>query len=101
MTDHDSAHQLCGDAKEVGAILPLWRGIAGELEVSVVEQRGGLQRVVRSLPVHVMPRQALELRLHERNQLLQCTRVSIAPVGEELRDLLLLSRFRTAHWGPD
>ena len=72
MIDHDAAHELRGDGKEMGAVLPLRMGLVRELEVSVIQQRSRLQRVAGSLPAHVMVRQTLELWLHERDQFLQC-----------------------------
>ena len=86
MIDHDAAHQLRGDGKEMGAVLPMRMGLVRELKVSVVEQRGGLQGVAGSLPAHVMVRQTLELRLDERDELLQRADVSAAPIAKELRD---------------
>jgi hypothetical protein len=82
-------NDLCSYGKEMGAVLPPHIALLRELEVSVVQQRSCLQRVAGSLPAHVMLRQTLELWLDERDQALQCMWISVAPLAEQLSDLLL------------
>jgi hypothetical protein len=45
-----------------------------------------LQRMPASLPPHVGPREAAQLRLHERHQLVESPIVAVAPRPEELGD---------------
>jgi hypothetical protein len=87
--DHDAAHKLRGDGKEMSAVLPLRMSFVRELKVSVIQQRSCLQGMAGSLPAHVMLRQTLKLWLHERDQFLQCAWISVAPLAEQLGDLLL------------
>ena len=47
VVDQDAPHHLRGDAEEVRATLPGDAILAGEPEVRLVDQGGGLQRVVR------------------------------------------------------
>ena len=57
---HDDApHQLCGDAEEVRAILPVNRPLPNELEIGLVHERRGLQRVIAPLAREVPRRQGV------------------------------------------
>jgi len=87
--DHDAPHKLRGDGEEMGAILPLRLRFAGELEISVVNEQGGLESVAGSLLAHVTVGQTLQFRLHERDEFVERGGVAVAPGGEQRRDLFL------------
>src|SRR5439155_10006703 len=59
-----------------------------------VENGGGLQRVARALSAHVVVRESVQFGLHQREQLLQGSLISAAPVAEQLGDLLSRGRGR-------
>jgi hypothetical protein len=44
----------------MGAALPVWIGLVGQAQISLVDQRRGLQCVVRTLSLHKMMSEALE-----------------------------------------
>ena len=52
MIDQDLAHETCGNADEVRAVLPPGGGAVGQPEKHLVDERGGLERVAVSLATH-------------------------------------------------
>ena len=58
-----------------------------EAQTGLVHQRRRLQGVAGTLPAHVMVGQPMQFGLHQRDQLLQRSLVSAAPVAEQLGDL--------------
>src|SRR6266478_2651324 len=88
MVNHDAPHQLRGSRDKVGPALPDRLRIIDQPEVGFVENGGGLQGVAGALPAHVMVGEPVQFGLHQREQLLQRSLVSAAPVAEELGDLL-------------
>src|SRR6476620_204198 len=88
MVNHDAPHQLRGRRDKVGSALPDRLRIIDQPQVGFVESRGGLQSVAGALPAHVMMGEPVQFGLHQREQLLQRSLVSAAPVAEELGDLL-------------
>src|SRR5438067_4993479 len=74
---HDSPHELRGHGEKVGPVLPARMGLVGKLKIGLVDQRGGLQGVPLSFAAHVMVGQAMQLGLHQRNQLIERSRVSL------------------------
>ena len=63
--------------------------MSDKLKIRLVDERGSLQGLPLSFAAHIIVRQAMQLGLHQRNQLIERGRVSAAPVHEKLRDLLL------------
>ena len=78
-----AAHQARGHREKVRAILPLDAANINQLEVDLVDEGGGLQHVVRTLAGHVPLGDALELAVHEREQLLDGPVVAGSPFDEE------------------
>jgi hypothetical protein len=62
--DEDLAHDVSGEADEVGAVVPV-DVFAGEAEVGFVDESGGLESVVRALAAHVGLGEAVQLRVDE------------------------------------
>jgi hypothetical protein len=60
MVDEDPPHQLRGDAEEVRATLPV-PSLPGELEVGLVDERGGLEGVIPPLAGQVPGSELVEL----------------------------------------
>src|SRR6266513_471315 len=94
MVNHDAPHQLRGHCDKVAPALPDRLRIIDQSQVGLVENCGGLQRVAGALPAHVMVGEPVQFGLHQREQFLQRSLVSAAPVAEQLRDLL------SRGWGP-
>jgi len=45
MIDKDAAHQLGRDAEEMRAVLPVYVSLINEPEISLIDERRGLQRM--------------------------------------------------------
>src|SRR6266404_8109689 len=88
MINHDAPHQLRSRRDKVGAALPDRLRIVDQPQVGLVENDGGLQGVAGTFPAHVMVGEPAQFGLHQREQLLQRSLVSAAPVSEQLGDLL-------------
>jgi hypothetical protein len=81
----DLAHGVSGEADEVGAVIPV-DVFAGQAEIGLVDERGGLERVVGALAAHVGPGEAVELRVDEREQAVGGGGVAIVHGFEKLGD---------------
>src|ERR1700693_1113165 len=69
---HQNApHQLCGDGKEVRAVLPVDLPGVYQSQVGFVDERSRLQRVTRTLSKHVPPSQAAQLLMDQRKEFFQ------------------------------
>jgi hypothetical protein len=88
MLDQNTAHQLRGYCEEMGPILPLHPLVIHQADVGLIDQRAGLKVVVGALASHVPVRQAAELRVDDRRQLVEGELVSVAPGTEELADIV-------------
>lgn len=62
-----------------------------ETNVSFVYEGGGLESVTFSLAAHVTTREPVQFFIDERVQLVESGLISVAPLGEQLRDFILLS----------
>src|SRR5436190_3706478 len=94
MVNHDAPHQLSGGRDKVAPALPDRLRIINQPQIGFVENGGGLQCVASALPAHVMVRESVQFGLHQREQLLQRSLISAAPVAEQLGDLLSRGRGR-------
>src|SRR6476469_1493056 len=83
MINHDVPHHLRGRRYKVGPALPDRLGVIDQPQVGFIENRGRLQRVAGPLPAHVMVSEPVQLRMHQRKQLLQRSVVSVAPLAEQ------------------
>jgi hypothetical protein len=86
VVDQDSAHHLCGHTEEVRSTPPIDTALIDQPQVSLVDQRGRLQRVSGSLAPKLARRDAAELRIDEWQQLIECTVVAATPITEQRRD---------------
>ena len=78
-----AAHQASGHREKVRAILPLDATNIHQPEVDLVDERGGLEHVVRALARHMPPRKAPQLAVHEREQPFQGSRVAPPPFDQK------------------
>ncbi len=70
LVDEDAAHRLGRGGEEVAAVVPVPRAVAHETEVSLVDQRRGLERPARPLPRHPRRGELAQLVVDGRQQLL-------------------------------
>ena len=84
--DEHAPHQAGRDAKKVRAVLPADTPGVGQAKKRLVHERGGLQRVSAPLAAHVASSQAAQLRLDERQQLLERGIIAVAPRPQQLGD---------------
>src|SRR5687767_4966100 len=68
VVNQDAAHRLRGDGEEVCAVLPADARLTAELEVSLIDECGGLERVPLALAANVVVREPMQLALDEREQ---------------------------------
>jgi hypothetical protein len=69
-------------------VLPLHSVVIHQAHVGFIDQRGRLEAVAGALTTHVAVRQAVELRIDDRRQLVEGELVSVAPGTEELADIV-------------
>ena len=84
--DQDPAHDLRRHAEKVRPILPIDLPLVDEPEVHLVDQGRGLQGVVGPLAPKLARRHATELRVDQRQQLIERSLVAATPIAEQRRD---------------
>ena len=92
MIDQDSPHHLRGHAKELRAILPAHAFLIDQFEIGLVHEPRRLQRVTRPLVAEVPGGNAVQLRLDNREQILEGLATALAPREEQLRHVLGVRR---------
>jgi hypothetical protein len=85
--DQNPTDDLRRRAKEVSPVPPVDVTLIDEPEVDLVNQCGRLQRVADSLAPKLARRNGAQLRVDERQQLIECTAVAATPFAEERRDV--------------
>ena len=93
IVQQDAAHDLGGDAEEVGTILPAGAALIDELQVGLVDEGSGLQGMAGALAAELGAGDPFELLVDERRQLIHHRSIAAGKLGQQLRNLL-----RT-HWG--
>jgi hypothetical protein len=68
--DEPVTHLGCHEAVKRLAIVGHSRGVGEQLQVDLVDERGGLQRVSRTLATQISPREALQFTVGLRDELL-------------------------------
>src|SRR6185436_19211706 len=84
MVDQNAAHQLRGYREEVSAVLPLHLTLFDQPHISLINERGCLQSVIRAFAPHVAASEAAQLSLDQWNQPVECRPVSIPPLDTQL-----------------
>jgi hypothetical protein len=90
MVDEYAPHYLRRDGEEVRTIGPMYVPLIYEADVSFVYEGGGLECVTFSLPAHVTSRKPAQFLVDQRIQLVECGLVPVAPLNEQLCDLMLV-----------
>ena len=85
--DQDAAHDLRGDTKEVGPILPVTLALIDKPDEYLVHEGRWLERVVRALTPQLAGGNAPELRIDEWQQLIERTPVATTPIAEQRRNV--------------
>jgi hypothetical protein len=87
VVDENPTYDAGADREKVGSVVP--RHVLGvnELQIRLVDERGGLKAVSGTLVGHVPARYLMELSMHERNQVFEGTLVATGPVPQQLGDL--------------
>lgn len=75
--DEDSAHELAGDGKEVGAIGEVGFTLLDELEICLVDKGGGLEGMAGALLAHGAHRATPQLVVDERHEALDDSPVTV------------------------
>ena len=87
VVDQDLAHGVGRHRKELSAILPVEAGLLHEPQEDLVDERGGLERVLRTLTAHLCPGDATQLSLDEGKQVVQGALAVVARTLQERGDL--------------
>ena len=84
--NEDSPHHPCSDRQKVHAISPGDFFHVDQSQIRLVDQGRGLQRMARTLLAHVAVRQASQLDIEERGQLIERGNISPGPRLQETGD---------------
>ena len=84
MVYQNAAHELCGNAVKLCAVLPPWRLLVDQLQICLINQRRRLQRMVPALVPQIVARQPAQLALDQGYQLIESLLIAVAPTGQEL-----------------
>ena len=83
LVDQDVAHDLCGDGKEVAAILPCDFLLPAQPQIRFVNQRGSAQRLAISFSLYITMGDAPQLVIDQRSQLIKSGLVTLLPVSQQ------------------
>lgn len=101
MVDEDLAHEVSGDAEEVGAAFPVGEFLGDEAEVGFVDESGGLEGGHVALGAEVTVGQAMQFLIDERGEKIESGFVAALPIDEKLGDGRGGRVFwRGRHWSP-
>jgi len=67
MVHQDPPHEVPRDSDEVRAVLPVHELAVNQAQVNLIDERGGLERMRRALPGHVMAGQTAQLVIDDRD----------------------------------
>lgn len=79
----DVAHDASGHGEKMNAVFPIHVRLH-QAQVRFVDERGGLQCVIRSFGLQAAPGDRLELGLYQRHELIQGFIITAAPLRKEL-----------------
>ena len=73
--------------EEVRAVLPVDAGAFDQAQVGLVDERGRLEAVPRSLSRHVSAGDPMQLLVDDRDQPVECRVIALSPCDQESRDV--------------
>ena len=71
VVDEDPTHDVGGGAEEVGAVLPLHSALIDQLQVGLVHEGGGRERVIGSFLAQERPREPAQIIVDDRRELVE------------------------------
>ena len=80
VVNQDLAHRSGRHGKKVRPVRKAWFALVRQTQISLVDQRRRLQRVIGTLPLHIMMSETSKFLINERGQLLERSIVPMAPV---------------------
>ena len=83
MVDQHPSHQLGRDGEELRAVLPVGVLLIHELEVGLVDERRGLQRVLGPLSPEMRVRDPVQFLVDERHQVIEGIAIALVPGEQE------------------
>jgi hypothetical protein len=83
----NSAHHLRGNSEEVCFVLPVDVVLIGQTQVRLVDERGGLERVVRAFVPKLARSDVAQLRVNQRQKALECAAIAATPPVEQGDDV--------------
>lgn len=81
--DQDAAHDLRGDALEVGAVLPADVALVHQFEEGFMDDAGALEGVAGALAAEVGGGEQVEFGVDQRHELVEGSAVAVAPADEQ------------------
>src|SRR5271156_4220520 len=100
MVDQNAPHQLGSSPVELSAALPMGRMLANQLEISFMNQSGGLKGMVRPLAPHIPAGQLFELVIDQRNKLFLGGLVPIRYFDQQGCHVRFRDQAATLQWYP-
>jgi len=83
----DAPHDAGRDGEEVRAIVPRYGFRIDQSEIRLVDERRGLEGVIRTLVSDVPLRDSMKFVVYERNQAVQRLLVALSPLEKQPSDL--------------
>ena len=84
MVDEDPAHDLRGNCKEMGTVVPARAPLIDQVQEDFVNQRCGLQSMVRTFVAQLAAGDPAEFRVNERRKPIEGSLVAAAPLPQHL-----------------
>ena len=81
------AHDLGGQGEEVRFVLPVNRILTGQLQIGFVDERGGLQGMLRAFGLKLPCGYPPQIVINQRHQFPERLRLSLAVLIEQQADL--------------
>jgi hypothetical protein len=94
MIDQDSTHHLRRHSEEMSPTTPIDISLVDEPEIHLVNQGGGLECVADPLASKLSCRDPTQLRVDQRQQFIDCARVTTTPQGQYRGDIRLRRHLR-------
>ena len=88
MVDQDVPHYLSDHRDELRPILPVDVLQFVELQISLVNESGSLQRMIRPFPSQVVLREPVKIFVNQSGKVVECRFVPAAPLQQPLSNRL-------------
>lgn len=89
----NGTHYLGGETEELGAVLKFQVLLRGHLEVSLVDEGGGLDGFLPAATPEVSGRESAQLLIQEGREAVESCAIPFAPTDEQFRYLVLFHKF--------